>query len=98
VIVGPGHVDWMAWQNPDPTAPDSAPRTSLDVQYDDVGRTALASWTSQHVGEPMLVLLEGRVVFVGVVQEEISTGALMLTGPNPAAVQRVLEQGVKVTR
>jgi hypothetical protein len=63
VIVGPGHVDWMGWEDPDERASESATQTSLDVQYDGTGRVALAAWTSGHVGEPLLVLLDGRVVY-----------------------------------
>jgi preprotein translocase subunit SecD len=63
----------------------------LTIRFDRYGSDVMASWTAAHLGDSMLVLVNGRYLTMPTVNEPLSDGSAQFTVADDAAVRRLLQ-------
>jgi preprotein translocase subunit SecD len=77
---------------------DSQGAATLTVHLTAAGKTALATWSAAHVGDYLVIVLDGRVVAVARVEAPIPGGTLDITSPTgfripPESLAAILASG-----
>jgi preprotein translocase subunit SecD len=57
-------------------------RTAINIRVDEISRQQLAKWTSQHVGETIKILIDGRTVSEVRLLTPITGGVMQISGVN----------------
>jgi preprotein translocase subunit SecD len=65
------------------TADDSG-QPALDITFGAIGREAIATYTTEHVGGYLPLVLDGIVLTAPIIQSPITDGVIRLTAPFPA--------------
>jgi hypothetical protein len=85
-----GHIDSARRLVPEDSA--SSEPNRVELSFDAPGTNALLKWTTSHVGRWMIVLLNGQVVSVKLVDRQIRDGRLSIpVDPDSAAGSQLLE-------
>jgi hypothetical protein len=85
-----GHIDSARRLAPEDSA--SSEPNRVELSFDAPGTNALLKWTTSHVGRWMVVLLNGQVVSVKLVDRQIRDGCLSIpVDPDSAAGGQLLE-------
>jgi len=65
---------------------DSAGQPGVDFTLGQVGREAIATYTTQHIGSTLPFVLDGFVLTAPIINGPIADGVIRLTGPDPSPV------------
>ncbi len=60
---------------------DSSGQPAIDIKFGAAGAEALGSYTTQHVGVPLPIALDGKVLTAPFIQSPITDGEILITGP-----------------
>lgn len=63
-----------------PGIDESTDRSVVNIRLDETGKTKLTALTTQHIGQPMAIVLDGEVLSAPIIQEPIVGGALQVSG------------------
>lgn len=63
---------------------DDSGQPAIDIKFGAIGREAIATYTTQHVGGSLPLVLDGIVLTAPTIQSPITDGVIRLTGPFPA--------------
>ena len=61
---------------------DSAGQEFVEFTFGPIGKEAIATYTTQHIGSTLPIVLDGIVLSAPIIQSPITGGVLRLTGPD----------------
>lgn len=70
-------------------------RPTLAMGFDDEAARELAELTTRHIGERVIVTLEGQVVTDPIIQEPITGGSIVITGVDTVAEIERIERAAR---
>lgn len=62
---------------------DDSGQPAIDITFGAVGREAIATYTTAHIGGTLPLVLDGIVLTAPIIQSPIIDGVIRLTGPDP---------------
>src|SRR5690606_42165489 len=64
---------------------------SLSIELDPADGSLLRNLTATHVGEHLAVMVEGQVVFTGLIREKLESGTLKISVNDQKAYEQLIE-------
>ena len=74
---------------------DEGKKPAVDVRLTAEGKQKLAKLTGQHVGKPLAIMLDGKVLFAPTIRDKISDGKAVITGNFTKEEAAKIAKGIK---